>query len=535
MHGLAQTRRGRIPIASARLLPLDSIARLRAPGFAACERLVDALSDPKRRLRAVLWLALAYAVVWALYAAIAKSSQGINADMGEMLIWVREPALGYPKHPPFLAWELALWFAIFPLADWSYYLLAGVNLGAGLLAAFLLAGEWLDGLKRAAVPFLLAVIPFYNFLGLKFDQNSALIPLWALTTWAFLRSLDTRRAGYAALAGILAAACMLSKYWSAFLLLALGLAVLFDRRRNAYFASAAPYVTALVGAAALAPHVYWLIREHFPPMTWVATRRTSVSVLDALRSLSEYAFGTLGYAGIAILLVLLFVQPSWRGVRDGLIPRDPDRRTAAIIFWAPLLVPIAVAFVTHTNLLSLWNTPALTLLPVVLLGSPLVAVTREQAARFAASATALALVALIASPLVAFAAFRAGVENDAIYTRELARAIEREWRHSTDRPLRLIGGPFEVVSSVVMYLPDRPATFADFSPYLSPWMKPEDVARDGIALVCPTEYAACMALMDALAAKQTKAERSDVQLTPRWLGLEASPQRFTIVVVPPRA
>jgi len=99
-----------------------------------------------------------------------------------------------------------------------------------------LAGEWLDGEKRASVPFLLAVIPFYNFLGLKFDQNSALIPLWALTTLTLVRSRKTRSAGYAALAGLFGAACVLSKYWSAFLLLALGLAVLCDPAATPIFA-----------------------------------------------------------------------------------------------------------------------------------------------------------------------------------------------------------------------------------------------------------------------------------------------------------
>ena len=125
------------------------------------------------------------------------------------------------------------WFTIFPLEDWAYYLLSAVNLAAGLYIAFVLAGEWLDGPKRAAVPFLLAVIPFYNFLGLKFDQNSALIPLWGLTIWTFVRSLKTRHGGYAALAGLLGALSLLSKYWSAFLLLGLALAALFDRRRDA--------------------------------------------------------------------------------------------------------------------------------------------------------------------------------------------------------------------------------------------------------------------------------------------------------------
>ena len=48
-----------------------------------------------------------------------------------------------------------------------------------------------------------------------------LIPLWALAMWAMLRALDTRHITWAALAGLAAAAAMLSKYWSAFLLVAL--------------------------------------------------------------------------------------------------------------------------------------------------------------------------------------------------------------------------------------------------------------------------------------------------------------------------
>ena len=61
---------------------------------------------------------------------IAKSAQDLNADMAEMVVWTRELALGYPKHPPLLAWILWAWFKVFPLADWAYLLLAvGHRLG----------------------------------------------------------------------------------------------------------------------------------------------------------------------------------------------------------------------------------------------------------------------------------------------------------------------------------------------------------------------------------------------------------------------
>src|SRR5258708_6134636 len=221
----------------------------------ALTRLLDALADPSRRRRAALVFVIGYGVLWFIYGVIAKSSQDLNADMAEMIVWMREPALGYPKHPPLLAWILFVWFKIFPLADWAYILLAVVTLAIGIYLAIELCAQWLAGEKLAAVPFLLGVIPFYNFLGLKFDQNSILIPLWALAMWAMLRALDTRHDGWAALAGLAAAAAMLSKYWSAFLIVALALAALTHPKRRGYFGSAALWVTAGVFLAAVAPHV----------------------------------------------------------------------------------------------------------------------------------------------------------------------------------------------------------------------------------------------------------------------------------------
>ena len=63
-------------------------------------RLVDALCDPMRRHRVALTACLVYALMWALHAVIAKSSQGINADLGEMVLWSRNLGWGFPKHPP---------------------------------------------------------------------------------------------------------------------------------------------------------------------------------------------------------------------------------------------------------------------------------------------------------------------------------------------------------------------------------------------------------------------------------------------------
>jgi 4-amino-4-deoxy-L-arabinose transferase-like glycosyltransferase len=511
---------------------LQSISVIRDRFNDALVWLVDGLADPARRRRAALVFCVGYGVLWFVYGVIAKSSQDLNADMAEMVVWSRELAWGYPKHPPLLAFVLWGWFKVFPLADWAYILLAVVTVSIGIFLAIELCAGWLAKEKLAAVPFLLAIIPFYNFFGLKFDQNSALIPLWALAMWAFVRTLDTRHPGWAALAGIAAAAAMLTKYWSAFLLVALAIAALMHPKRRAYFRSAAPWVTAGVFVVAVLPHAVWLIRENFPPLTWVATRRVATSFGDTLSSMVEALGGTLAYAGVAFALVLIFVRPRPLALADGFLPKD-ERRTAAILFWIPLLLPIVPALIKNINLLSLWNTPALNLLPVMMLGSAPTVVPRVAVLRIAGVVTVVALLIVAASPFVAFTLLNKGVENDAAYARLLMEATEREWHKNIDKPLKLIAGPFALVSSASFYGKDRPSTYAHFSSYLSPWVDNARIARDGMAIMCfDTEL--CLHYMDEVAARYGGGRRADVTLQRRWLGFAGPPARFAITIVPPR-
>jgi hypothetical protein len=497
-------------------------------------RLVDALCDPIRRHRVALIASLTYAVMWAIYAIIAKSSQGINADLGEMVVWSRNLDWGFPKHPPFPALVLAGWFAIFPLADWAYYLLSGLTLGIGLYFSFLLAGLWLDDKKLAVAPFLLTLIPFYNFLGLKFDQNSILIPLWALTTWAFVLSFRRRHLGYAALAAVAAASAVLTKYWSVFLVLALVIAALSDPRRRIYFRSVAPWVTLLVGSALIAPHLIWLVRENFPPLQWVTVRRDAGSVAAALGLAVAYLAYTLAYVSSPLILFLWRVPASAAAWRDTILPREPQRRTAALVFWLPLLLPTVVAAATRTALISLWSTPSMGLLPVVLMSSPLVVVGRIAAVRIVGFAVSVSILALLVSPIVAAAKLVSGVENDASYVTAAVAALEREWNSQTDRPLEILAGPFGLASSAAFTLKDKPSTFADFSPYLSPWVGADALMHKGLAVICPRRDAGCMNSLEHLTKQRPAARQVDIELTPRWLGFSGKPDSFVIAILPPR-
>ncbi len=114
------------------------------------DRLIVALTDPKRRERSVVLVLAAYLLVWTLYGVVVKGNQDLHPDMGELIAWSRDLALGFPKHPPFAAIVVRAWFALFPIADWAYYLLAMSTATVALWIAWELYADYLNRTKRVS-------------------------------------------------------------------------------------------------------------------------------------------------------------------------------------------------------------------------------------------------------------------------------------------------------------------------------------------------------------------------------------------------
>ena len=263
-----------------------------------------------------------------------------------------------------------------------------------VLASFALWVAWrvsepyLDGEKRVAGLVLLTFIPFFNFHALKYNANTVLIPLWALTTWWFLRSFETRSAVWAALAGLAAACAMLGKYWSIFLLAGLAVAALADPRRTVYLRSSAPWITIAVGGLAIAPHLAWIVANDFAPFTYAVTAHQATRE-SAIMSALGFVAGVAGYMAAPVVLALR------RGAAE---PARARRYALAGRAGAPAgagRVPGAAAAAGarrgrgQVEIVSLWQMGAMTLLPVVLLASPLVTVSRAAAVRLLAACARL--------------------------------------------------------------------------------------------------------------------------------------------------
>jgi len=487
--------------------------------------LIDALADPRRAHRTMIAVLAAYAVVWTLYAIIAKWTQGIHADMAEIAAWSLALEWGTSKHPPLLPALVRGWFSVLPATDWAYYQLSVLLTTISIYVSWLLAGLWLDGVKRAVVPFLLMLIPFYNFLSLKLDHNVILIPLWAATTFTFVKAYRSGNWWWSLAAGLCAGGSMLAKYWSVFVLLGLGLAALIGARRGAFFKSASPWIITAASLALFLPHIVWLEFNEYPTLLY-AQQRLIQTPGDLARSLLGYVFSAIGYVSVPLILLAL-LEPSFRSGAKSLIwPDDRERRFVAVMFWTPLLVVIPFAIATQGRLSALWTMSALSLFGVICLGSPRIAIARSTAATIAMIAIMLSIGALAASPLVAFLRLKGGVENEALYTRPLAHEIDRALEREQQSPPRFLVANYPIVNSVAFYMRARPFPVALDMLVPASWS----------ASASPGESVTVCLASDHDCRKNRllppRARWLEITVEPVHFGISGSPQTFVLEIKP---
>jgi 4-amino-4-deoxy-L-arabinose transferase-like glycosyltransferase len=504
----------------------DFTMNLAAP-LRAAGRWRDALVDPARRDRTILVSLAIYVVVWTVYGTIAKSSQGLHPDMTEVIAWSRDVSLGQLKHPPFAAFLVRLWFTVLPFAGWSYYLLALLMPATTLWIVWRMSADYLDADKRIVGLALLTFVPFFNFHALKFNVNTVLLPLWAATTWCFLKSVRTPGTVWAILAGVAAAGAMLGKYWSVFLLAGLGLAVLLDKRRSTYFRSAAPWFTIAAGLIALAPHLLWLFQSGFESFSYAMIVHGDKPLFATLIAALGYVAGAFGYVAAPVVVAYAISRPGGKTLYDIVWPADPERRFVAVAFWGPLLLPTIAAVAGGAEITSLWSMPAFSLLPVLLLSSSVVAVRELDTRRVLLGAAALPIFMLVVSPLITIASQRAGPKPAAAQASLLAGEVERLWRQSTTQPLRFIDGDEDLAYGVAVYAADRPRALSGM-----PAPAASELARSGFVWLCFAEDDVCRG--HAVARVGPAAKLVETQFVRIFLRVAGKPQRYAIYIVPPK-
>ncbi|MBY0454937.1 MAG: glycosyltransferase family 39 protein [Burkholderiaceae bacterium] len=424
-------------------------------------------------------------------------------DMLENYAWAQAWDWGTHKHPPLFAWVVGLWFAVFPQTDLAYRLLSYTNVALGLWGILHLAGRLgLRALAPTAVLLLLWSFPYAN-LAAKFNANSQLLSLWPWTAAMLLASWQERGlrgSAYSMALGLLAAASMLSKYYSGVFLAGFLLPTLLTAAGRQWLLSPRPYLALAVFGAALAPHIAWIAGHNWVTLGYAMDQGSGATQWGyVLRfTLAPLFYWLPGW----LACVTVFSWMHWRThaserlgqvlVRFALQSWRPTG-WADTLFWlacTPWALTLAFGIAGIAELSTPWAIPigfAFSLLWLRNLQTAAPAVTvRALVALHRAFWPALAAVVLVGLTL-AWANGRSGNPDYYRPSAEAAEAIAQDWaKRHPNTPVGWVGGAWAENALLAFYalpnartLPGLPDAYpALFNPY------PRWSTEAGI-LLCP--------------------------------------------------
>ena len=461
-----------------------------------------------------------FALVWTAYLTVAYSGAGLHPDTLETWSFGRHFAWGYFKHPPLMGWVAGAWSRLFPPTDWSFHLMAMTNAALALWFVDQISRRFVTGDKRAIVLLLLMLTPVYQFHAQRFNANSVQLATWPLATYCFLRAFESRTFLWAAMAGLTDAVAMLGKYYSIFLIASFGLAAMLHPLRRAYFTSFSPWISAMVGLAALWPHLDWLIASDAAPIHHALTHANS----DMLRSLHDSFSFVMGLAAALALSALTWVVAAGRRIarfpRD-FVALDDGLRLLFYVAIGTICLPVANALIMGTDLPSLWAVQGLFLFVVLVVCGASYGIERFYTVNMTVLAAAIAVVAVtIAAPLHALYRNSFGYEEGRGFYRAVAFETTRQWRELVGIPLKSVVGDESLGFAVAFYSPDHP--FYGLSPSLAQAAAdgPTGATQDqGWASVCFLDQVDCIEAATSLAVAAGNYVRREFTMQSQLFGL----------------
>jgi hypothetical protein len=478
-------------------------------------------------------LLIGFVATWMAFLVIAYQGGDLHPDVLETWSVGREFAWGNPKHPPLMGWMAALWSRVFPLTDWSFYLLAMVNSAFALWMVDLTSRRFVRGDGRAVILLLLLLLPAYQFHAQRFNANTALLATWPLAIYCFLRSFETRAFVWAVAAGATAALAMLGKYYSVFLIAGFAASAIAHPQRRVYFRSAAPWVSGLTGLAVLAPHLWWLASTGSAPFGYAIAAHGGLSTEVAIREAGMFLVGIAAYLALPAFAWVLMIRSNLGRFVSDVTRLDPGLLLLFWIFVATTVFPPMVSIALQTDLPPIWNLQALFLVVVVSVAAVKFAIDRFDSVNLSTAVSMFLLGCVVAAPFHALYRNTHPFDLNRNFLSAAAQEMTRRWHQETGEPFTAISGDDSLAFAAAFYSPDHPVYRRPFQ-FQYTWGLPRPATLEkGWAAMCFSDDATCLNWMRRVAEIPARVIRSEFTLQASLWGRPGVTTKISAMIVPP--
>ncbi|MEX2036031.1 MAG: glycosyltransferase family 39 protein, partial [Xanthobacteraceae bacterium] len=425
-----------------------------------------------------------HAVVWTALPALFFLN--LPLDLIEALVYGRQWQLGYDKLPPLPWWMVEATYRLFG-PDLFYYLLAQVTVVAAFALVWAVARPLVGAVGALVAILIIDGLHYFTFTAPKFNHDVVQLPFWALAGFAYWAALRRGRTVHWVLLGLGIGIAVWAKYFVVVLALPLAVFALFDRDARRTLATPGPWIAVAVAIVAMAPHLLWLVRNHFVSFAYADARALHFhGVLDYLYKPPRFLLYQVGFLVPSLLIAAPYLRRDSGAPDASAGSADAfDRRIVTLLAFGPALTVTLISLVTGRDTVAMWGYPLWLFLGLWI-------VLR---ARSLGRVTLMRIVFLWGVVFVSFAA--AFAYHYALAPRffkeryiatlfpgdRLGQELSRRYRAMTGKPLAYVIGQMWDGGNVSHYAPERPRVLIDGRLRRAPWIDLGDLRARGAVVV----------------------------------------------------
>lgn len=434
----------------------------------------------ERPERGLLALVLAQIAFWTFAPALSHAAPPL--DVVEMYVWGREWVVATFKHPNLPGLVLEPLRLLTGQVGWPAYLASQLFIAITFWAVFTLGRDLMDGPRALAGTLLLTGIYFFSWPTPEFNHNVAQMPLWALTMLLLWRATTQNKLLDWLLLGLVAGLSIWAKYSSGVLLVIAAIWMLWDATARSRILSPGPWLTFAAFLAAAAPQVLWLVEHDFSPFAYAARRASD----GAWWAPFEYLL-TLAADHLPMLILLLCAGFFGKAAPDS--PAKPEQRAMRYLLLmglGPALLTAGGALISGASLRASWGAPMVVLsgLIVIALLSAKFSMARLRGLTIGAGVLIVTVSGLYFGHMAYGVAFTGKPLRGNWPQAEISTAMHDAWSLQTNgAPLRVVAGDIWTAGLIGLRDPAPPSVLINGDYATSPWVTPEEVARDGALVV----------------------------------------------------
>jgi hypothetical protein len=438
----------------------------------------------------MFWIAaLSQALLWTLVPTLFYSAP--PGDVSLVIAVGHEWLLGSPFGPPLAYWLAEIALRLTGNHIVGVYLLSQICVVVTFWAVFAL-GCCIVGARHALMAVLLMVgVSAFSVPTPEFGPGLLAMPLSALAIFHFWKALGEDQRNYWYALAFDLGLLVLTTYAGLILVALIAAFAASTPRGRVALGTIEPWISGLVVAVILIPHLFWLDRAGGAPVpvptdfflglikadghltTWLLLIASILAVHGALLVMVVVAGGVnVGPRASAPL----FVRP----------PVDPFARNFVYFFTlTPGFLASVVAVLLERRAPIGGIAPA-----VVLSGLAVIVAAGHEIHLHRQRIVGVTWLALLAAPALLTVAATGALPWTVALDLEtgqpakaMAQFFTESFRRRTGKPLEIIGGDQRIAQLVAMTSPDRPSVYFNALPEMSPWVSEADMRTKGAILV----------------------------------------------------